>query len=71
MKEEIEKLSFFPKRYALIKEEPWKSKGIRKIVVRNFFVYYWIDDRNHIVQVAAIIYSKRNQAEQLINIDMI
>ena len=57
-------------RQALIEEEPCRSEGIRKIVVKNFLVYYWIDDKCNKVQVTAVIYSKRDQIEQLKNMDM-
>lgn len=29
-------LEEFPERYQLIDEEPWRSEGVRKIVVNNF-----------------------------------
>ena len=70
LKVAIMKLAAFPNRHALIEEEPWRSEGIRKIVVKNFLVYYWIDDKCNKVQVTAVIYSKRNQIEQLKNMDM-
>ena len=31
-------LTEFPERFQLIDEEPWKTEGIRKIVVNNFLV---------------------------------
>lgn len=40
MKAEITKLSSFPKKHALIDEEPWRTEGVRKIVVKNFLIYY-------------------------------
>lgn len=70
LKSSILKLSVLPKRYPLIEEEPWKSEGIRKIVVKNFLVYYWVDDENNKVQVTAVIYSKRDQIKQLRKMDM-
>lgn len=70
MKAEIIKLSSFPKKHALIDEEPWKSEGIRKIVVNNFLIYFWVDDENKRVQVTAVIYSRRDQIKQLANMDM-
>ena len=63
-------LSEFPERYQLIDEEPWRSEGVRKIVVNNFFVYYWINIPDKKVQVTAIIYSKRNQLKQLKLMDL-
>ena len=58
MKAEITKLSSFPKKHALIDEEPWRAEGVRKIVVKNFLIYYWVDDENNRVQVTAVIYSR-------------
>ena len=65
LKASILKLSVLPKKYPLIEEEPWRSEGVRKIVVKNFLVYYWIDEEYNKVQVTAVIYSKRDQIKQL------
>ena len=65
LEERISELSSMPKRAALIEEEPWKSQGIRKIIVNNFLVYFWIDEIHEKVQVIAVIYHKMDQAEQL------
>ena len=70
MKAEITKLSSFPKKHALTDEEPWRTEGVRKIVVKNFLIYYWVDDENNRVQVTAVIYSRRDQTKQLSNMDM-
>ena len=70
MKAEITKLSNFPKKHALIDEGPWRTEGVRKIVVKNFLIYYWVDDENNRVQVTAVIYSRRDQIGQLSNMDM-
>ena len=70
MKAEIIKLSSFPKKHDLIDEEPWRTEGVRKIVVKNFLIYYWVDDENNRVQVTAVIYSRRDQIRQLSNMDM-
>lgn len=70
LKASILKLSVLPKKYPLIEEEPWRSEGVRKIVVKNFLVYYWIDGEYNKVQVTAVIYSKRDQIKQLKNMEM-
>ena len=64
IKAEIMKLSCFPKKHALIDEEPWRTEGM------NFLIYYWVDDENSRVQVTAVIYSRRDQIRQLANMDM-
>ena len=69
MQEAIAALSAFPKRNALIEEEPWRGDGVRKIVVKNFLIYYWVDDENQKVQVTAVICNRRDQLRQLLNMD--
>jgi len=63
-------LSQFPQRVALTEEEPWRSSGIHKMPVKNFLVYFWIDEENSKVQVTALIYGKRDQIKQLSQMDM-
>ena len=63
---EISKLSDTPAKYKTINEEPWGSAGFRKIRVKNYYVYYWIDEINRKVQITAVIYVKREQVRQLI-----
>ena len=63
-------LSQFPRRIALTEEEPWRSLGIHKLPVRNFLVYFWIDEENSKVQITAVIYGMRNQIKQLSQMDM-
>lgn len=65
----IMSLSELPERFQLIEEEPWRSEGIRKLVVHNFLVYYWINEMDYKVQVISVIYDKRDQLEQLKKID--
>lgn len=61
----IESLSQMPERIKLTDEEPWRSKGIHRMRVNNYYVYFWIDDANNKVQVMSVIYVSRNQAIQL------
>lgn len=61
----ISDLADMPKRHSLVDEEPWRSKGVRKIVVKNFLIYFWVDEENMRVQVTAVIYQKRDQLARL------
>ena len=70
MREAIAKLSVMPERYAIIEEEPWKQEGIRKVIVNNFLIYYWVDAENLKVQVIAVIYNRRDQLRALMNISL-
>lgn len=58
---EIAKLDYMPSRHLLAEEELWHTKGIRRLLVKNFLVYYLIDEEKKIVWVTAIIYEKRDQ----------
>lgn len=63
-------LASFPHRIALMDKEPWHTKGIHRLPVKNFLVYFWIDENNMRVQITAVIYGKRDQIRQLSQMDM-
>ena len=44
LEDAIRSLSAMPTRYHLINDEPWGGMGIRKMTVKSFLVYYWIDE---------------------------
>lgn len=67
LQHEIAKLDFMPLRHPLTEEEPWRTKGIRKMTVKNFLVYYLVDEENLIVWVTAVIYGRRDQLSTLLN----
>ncbi len=58
---EIGKLGFMPSRFQLAEEEPWHTKGVHKLPVKNFLVYYIIDEDSKTVSVIAVIYGRRDQ----------
>lgn len=63
-------LTQFPQRVALVEEEPWRNNGIHRLPVKNFLVYFWIDEDNMNVQVTAVIYDKRDQLYHLSKMDI-
>lgn len=65
LEKEIRSLSEMPHRIKLTEEEPWHSRGIRKMRVKNYYVYFWIDEKNNRVQIIAVIYTSRDQLKQL------
>lgn len=65
LKEEISSLSVMPERITFTEEEPWRSLGIHRMTVKNYYVYFWIDEENKRVQVMAVIYTARDQLTQL------
>lgn len=39
IRSEIGKLSEMPGRYMAVDEEPWHTRGLRRLIVKNFIVY--------------------------------
>lgn len=70
LEEEIDSLEHFPNRVPLTEEEPWRSQGVHKLPVKNYLVYFWVDEVEKRVQVIGIIYGRRNQRHQLSNLGM-
>lgn len=66
----VNNLNQSPSRHPLTEEEPWHSEEMRMAVVRGYLIYFWVDEETDTVHVIAVIYEKRDQAEQLSKIDM-
>lgn len=62
---EINSLSRKPKRIKTVDEQPWKDAGIRKTRVKNYYIYFIVDDEEMAVKVNAVIYVGRDQAKQM------
>jgi toxin ParE1/3/4 len=61
IRKEIEKLSYMAASIAPVDKEPWRSRGVRKIIAKNFFIYYRPDESSGRVYVMNVIYAKRDQ----------
>lgn len=70
IKEEIASLTTSPERVQLVSEEPWFSLGVHRDRVKNYYIYFIVDDVNKIVHVADIIYARRDQTRQLRELDI-
>lgn len=58
--DDIESLDEMPYRYALWRNEPWKSRGVRSMEVDNYRVFYLIEDVLARVVVLRVFYAGRN-----------
>ena len=67
LQKEIATLDSMPARYPLTEEEPWRSKGVRKMPVKNFIVYYLIDEGQKTVWITTVVYGRRDQLNALKN----
>lgn len=59
IKTEILSLKELPFRYAVVTEEPYGSMGVRKIPIKNYTVFYIIDDRSKTIHIFRILYNRR------------
>lgn len=65
-REEIKKLADDPYNIKTIDESPWSHEmGVRKIRVKNYYIYYWIDEEISTVYVTDVIYVGRDQPRWL------
>ena len=65
VRREIAGLAQFPARFKPMDDEPWHSRGVRRLLAKNFFVYYWIDEPRKRVYVMNVIYARRDQLQAL------
>lgn len=65
VRQEIAGLAQFPTRFKPMDVEPWHSRGVRKLLAKNFYVYYWIDEPRKRVYVMNVIYARRDQLQAL------
>ena len=69
LQEEIASLDQFPNRVPLTEEEPWRSQGIHKFPVKNYLIYFWVDEETKKVQIIGAVYGRKDQRHQLSNLD--
>lgn len=65
LQEEIASLDQFPNRVPLTEEEPWRSQGIHKFPVKNYLIYFWVDEETKKVQIIGAVYGRKDQRHQL------
>lgn len=65
LRKEIGSLSEMPARIKAVDEEPWHSRGIRKLIVKNFLVYFRIVEEEKTVFILNAIYARRDQLRVL------
>ena len=63
-------LEKMPHRIPLTDDQPWRSEGIHKMPMKNYLVYFWIDEIRSIVYITAVIYGQREQKRQLSKVEM-
>ena len=62
---EILSLANMPERVRIVDEEPWREGEVRKIRVKNYYIYFVIDEEEAAVKILAVIYVGRDQEKQM------
>ena len=65
IRKEMEKLSYMADSIAPEEREPWHSRSVRKIIAKNFYIYYRPDEVSGRVYVLNVIYAKRDQLKAI------
>ncbi|SFO01591.1 type II toxin-antitoxin system RelE/ParE family toxin [Proteiniclasticum ruminis] len=58
--EALASLSDSPQRCPLIADERLSQLGYRKLIVKNYVVFFSVDEKNKTVDVERILYSRRD-----------
>ena len=53
-------LKYMPKRFPHVSDERLAHQGIRLIPVKNYLIFYNVDDIRHIVTVVRVLYGRRD-----------
>ena len=69
LRESIESLSEMPNRVALTQEEPWHQRGVHKMVVGNYLIYFIACEDIATVKVLMVTAAKQDQVRQLSKMD--
>ncbi|MCI8639964.1 MAG: type II toxin-antitoxin system RelE/ParE family toxin [Coprococcus sp.] len=56
----ISELRSTPKRYRLVEDEPWHSRGVRRMNAKNFAVFFYVYEEYSEVYIQNVIYQKRD-----------
>lgn len=65
LQKSILSLEEMPGRFKLYGNEPWKNRGVHIMPVKNYLVFYVIDNDKKSVDVIRVIYGSRDLEEQL------
>ena len=60
LEKRIYSLDQMPNRHHLYGKEPWRTRGLRVMVVDNYCVFYLPDTENMTVNIHRVLYGRRN-----------
>ena len=61
VRSETDSLEYMPYRIRCIDEQTWRDLGFRKVRVKNYYVYFWINENEKEVVIIAVVYVRMDQ----------
>ncbi len=61
----IEQLNEMPERFPIVENKLWRRRGLRKLIVDNYIIFYYPNRQTHEVVVFHVFYAGRNIDEML------
>lgn len=58
-------LASMPERNPLYRDEPWHSRGVRFLPVKNYLLLYTVNNETHTVSISRILYGGMDISRQL------
>lgn len=60
IKEKFSNLKNMPHRHKIVNEEPYRSLGIRMLLIENYIAFYVVDEEHKTVHIFRILYNRRD-----------
>ena len=64
LRNEIKTLEYSPQKFAIIDDDAIKDLNIRKLIIKNYIVFYRVNENKNIVNIERILYGASNWAEK-------
>lgn len=64
-KNEINNLQYFPQRFAIVDSELIKGECVRRVIVKNYIIFYRVNEKDQLVKVDRIMYSASDWINEL------
>ena len=65
LRQEIDKLEILPNRHEKIEEEKVHQSNVRKLIVKNYIIFYIVDDGEKTVSIERILYGASDWINKL------
>ena len=65
LRKEIDKLEILPNRHEKIEEEKVHQSNVRKLIVKNYIIFYIVDDGEKTVSIERILYGASDWTNKL------